>query len=45
MALVQNDNHIFFLKHKGLYETDLLSLALADGAAVVSMKTDLCSYC
>ena len=30
MALVQNDKHIFFWKHKGLFETDHLSLALAD---------------
>ena len=30
MTLVQNDKHIFSWKHEGLFETDHLSLALAD---------------
>ena len=30
MALVQNEKHIFFWKHKGLFEHENLSAAMSD---------------
>ena len=43
-AFVQDDNHIFFLKHKGLYETDLLSLALAYEGTHPNYEVDYLKY-